>query len=217
MRIILLGPPGAGKGTQAKSMSEALGIVHIASGDLLRDHQARGTELGNTARTYMQKGLLVPDELIIGMIEERIQSTDALGGYVLDGFPRTVEQAKALEKALAKQGESIDRVANIRVSEEKLILRLGGRWICRQCQRPYHEVNSVPRKEGVCDECGVELYQREDDVPEAVSRRIKVFAEQTAPLIRYYGEKGNLLEIDGEGSIDGVRESLLNAVAQGRR
>jgi adenylate kinase len=213
LRIILLGPPGAGKGTQAKSISEALGIVHIASGDLLRDHQTRGTELGNTARSYMQKGLLVPDELIIGMIEERIQSPDAEDGYVLDGFPRTLEQARALEKALGKQGESIDRVANIRVSEKELIRRLGGRLTCRRCQRPYHEVNSAPRKKGVCDECGGELYQREDDAPEAVSRRIKVFAEQTAPLIHYYSEKGNLVEVDGEGSIDGVRESLLNAIA----
>ena len=213
MRIILLGPPGAGKGTQAKSMSESLGIVHISSGDLLRDHQARGTELGNTARSYMQKGLLVPDELIIGMIEERIRLPDAQVGYVLDGFPRTVEQAEALEKALEKQGKAIDRVANISVSEDELIQRLGGRWICRQCQTPYHEVNSVPRKEGVCDECGGELYQREDDVPEAVGRRIKVFAEQTAPLIQYYAEKGNLVEVNGEGSIEGVRESLLKAVA----
>jgi adenylate kinase len=192
-----------------------MGIVHIASGDLLRDHQARGTELGNTARSYMQQGLLVPDELIIGMIEKRIKAPDAKDGYVLDGFPRTVEQAQALEKALDEQGDSIDRVANIRVSEEELILRLGGRWICRKCQRPYHEVNSVPRKEGVCDECDGELYQRDDDDPEAVSRRLKVFAEQTAPLIQYYSEKGNLVEVDGEGSIEGVRESLLNAVAQG--
>ena len=213
MRIILLGPPGAGKGTQAKNMSESLGIVHISSGDLLRDHQTRGTELGNTARSYMQKGLLVPDELIIGMIEERIRLPDAQVGYVLDGFPRTVAQAQALEKALEKRGETIDRVANISVSEDELILRLGGRWICRQCQRPYHEVNSIPRKEGVCDECGGELYQREDDVPEAVSQRIKVFAEQTAPLIWYYSEKGNLVEVDGEGSIEGVSESLLKAVA----
>lgn len=212
MRIVLLGPPGAGKGTQAKSISDALGIVHIASGDLLRDHQARGTELGKTARSYMQKGLLVPDDLIIEMIEERIQAPDAERGYVLDGFPRTVEQAKALEEALGKRGESLDWVANIRVSEEELILRLGGRWICRRCQRPYHEVNSRPRKEGVCDECGGDLYQREDDVPEAVSRRIKVFAEQTTPLIRYYNKKGNLVDINGEGSIDEVRESLLNAL-----
>ena len=215
MRIILLGPPGAGKGTQAVSICTALGIVHISSGDLLRDHQARGTQLGNTARSYMQQGLLVPDELIIGMIEERIKSADAKEGYVLDGFPRTVEQAQALEKALEKQGESIDRVANIRVSERELVLRLGGRWICRQCQKPYHEVNSVPSKEGICDECGGELYQREDDAPEAVGQRLKVFAEQTAPLIRYYNEKGNLAEVDGEGSVDGVRELLLNALGQG--
>ena len=120
-----------------------------------------------------------------------------------------------LEKALEKQGERIDSVANIRVSERELVLRLGGRWICRQCQKPYHEVNSVPSKEGICDECGGELYQREDDAPEAVGQRLKVFAEQTAPLIRYYNEKGNLAEVDGEGSVDGVRELLLNALGQG--
>ena len=213
MRIVLLGPPGAGKGTQAKSMSDTLGIVHISSGDLLRDHQQRNTELGNAARSYMQQGLLVPDELIIGMIEERIQLPDARGGYVLDGFPRTVEQALALEKALEKQGEAIDKVVSIRVSEEELVLRLGGRWICRQCQKPYHEVNSAPRQEGVCDECEGELYQREDDASEAVSRRIRVFAEQTAPLIGYYSENGGLVEVDGEGSIEAVRELLLNAMA----
>lgn len=213
MRIILLGPPGAGKGTQAKSMSESLDIVHISSGDLLRDHQSRGTELGDTARSYMQQGLLVPDDLIIGMIEERIKLPDAQNGYVLDGFPRTVEQALALEKALEKQGETIDTVANISVSEEELILRLGGRWICRNCQRPYHEVNSAPRKHGKCDDCEGELYQREDDVSEAVSKRIKVFAEQTVPLIGYYSDKEILVQVDGEGSIEGVRKSLLNAVA----
>ena len=213
MRIILLGPPGAGKGTQAKSISVALGIVHISSGDLLRDNQERGTELGTVARSYMQQGLLVPDELIIGMIEERIQYPDAEDGYVLDGFPRTVEQAGALETALEKRGQRINKVANILVSREELILRLGGRWICRQCQTPYHEVNSVPKTKGVCDECDGELYQREDDVPEAVSRRIQVFEEQTAPLIRYYSEKGNLVDVKGEGDIDRVRKSLLSAIA----
>jgi len=213
MRIVLLGPPGAGKGTQAKSMSDTLNIVHISSGDLLRDHQQRGTELGNTARSYMQNGSLVPDDLIIDMIKERIRLPDAEGGYVLDGFPRTVEQAGALEDALKNQGEAIDWVANIRVSEEELVMRLGGRWICKQCQKPYHEINAAPHQEGVCDECGGELYQREDDVPEAVSRRIKVFAEQTAPLIQYYSRKGNLVEVNGEGSIEEVRESLINAIA----
>ena len=213
MRVVLLGPPGAGKGTQAKSMSDTLNIVHISSGDLLRDHQQRGTELGNTARSYMQNGSLVPDDLIIAMIKERIRLPDAEGGYVLDGFPRTVEQAGALEDALKNQGEAIDWVANIRVSEEELVMRLGGRWICKQCQKPYHEINAAPHQEGVCDECGGELYQREDDVPEAVSRRIKVFAEQTAPLIQYYSRKGNLVEVNGEGSIEEVRESLINAIA----
>ena len=213
MRVVLLGPPGAGKGTQAKSMSDTLNIVHISSGDLLRDHQQRGTELGNTARSYMQNGSLVPDDLIIDMIKERIRLPDAEGGYVLDGFPRTVEQAGALEDALKNQGEAIDWVANIRVSEEELVMRLGGRWICKQCQKPYHEINAAPHQEGVCDECGGELYQREDDVPEAVSRRIKVFAEQTAPLIQYYSRKGNLVEVNGEGSIEEVRESLINAIA----
>ena len=212
MRIILLGPPGAGKGTQAKAMSEAVGGIHISSGDLLRDHQDRGTELGSMARTYMQQGLLVPDNVIIGMIEDRIDSPDARSGYVLDGFPRTLEQARALDDALGKQSQNIDKVVNIQVSEEELIKRLGGRIICRQCQRPYHQVNSPPKKEGVCDSCGGELYQREDDTSEAVLRRIQVYGEQTAPLIQYYKERGNLVEVDGEGSIDGVREHLLTLV-----
>ena len=174
MRIILLGPPGAGKGTQAKSVADMLKIPHIASGDLLRDHQERGSELGNLARSYMQKGLLVPDEVIIGMIGERITSPDAEGGYVLDGFPRTMEQAQALEKALEERGQHIDQAVNIRVSEKELINRLGDRLVCRGCQRPYHQINSPPQKEGTCDACGGELYQREDDAPEAVRRRIQV-------------------------------------------
>ena len=212
MRIILLGPPGAGKGTQAKAMSEAVGGIHISSGDLLRGHQDSGTELGSMARTYMQQGLLVPDNVIIGMIEDRIDSPDAKSGYVLDGFPRTLEQARALDEALGKQSQNIDKVVNIQVSEGELLTRLGGRIICRQCQRPYHQVNSPPKKEGVCDSCGGELYQREDDTSEAVLRRIQVYGEQTAPLIQYYKERGNLVEVDGEGSIDGVREHLLTLV-----
>ena len=212
MRIILLGPPGAGKGTQAKAMSEAVGGIHISSGDLLRDHQARGTELGSMARSYMQQGLLVPDNVIIGMIQDRIEAADAEAGYVLDGFPRTLEQARALDEALSDQPQGIDKVVNISVSEQELINRLGGRLICRGCQRPYHEVNSPPAKEGACDACGGELYQREDDTSEAVLRRIQVYTEQTAPLIQFYREKGNLVEVDGEGSIEGVRESLLGLV-----
>ncbi len=215
MRIILLGPPGAGKGTQAKAMSEAVGGIHISSGDLLRDHQDRGTELGSMARSYMQQGLLVPDNVIIGMIQERIEAPDAEAGYVLDGFPRTLEQARALDEALSSQSQSIDKAVNIRVSEDELLKRLGGRLICRKCQKPFHMVNSPPKKEGECDDddCDGELYQREDDTSEAVFRRIQVYGEQTAPLIQYYREKGNLVEVDGEGSIDGVREVLLSLVS----
>lgn len=213
MRIILLGPPGAGKGTQAKRISETLGLVHISSGDLLRDHQSRGTELGVTARDYMKKGLLVPDNLIIGMIEERIRMKDTENGYILDGFPRTIEQAESLEKALNAQGEHIDKVANIVVSNEELISRLGGRWICRQCQQPFHELNSPPKTEGQCDTCDGELYQREDDRSEAVIQRIKVFGEQTNPLIDYYSNKGTLFSVNGEENIEQVGQSLIAAVS----
>ena len=213
MRIVLLGPPGAGKGTQAKAMSEAIGGIHISSGDLLRDHQDRGTELGSMARSYMQQGLLVPDNVIIGMIEDRIDAPDAESGYVLDGFPRTLEQARALDEALGKKSQSIDKAVNIKVSEDELLNRLGGRLICRKCQKPFHMVNSPPKKEGECDECDSELYQREDDTSEAVFRRIQVYGDQTAPLIEYYREKGNLVEVDGEGSIDGVRQVLLSLVS----
>ena len=212
MRIVLLGPPGAGKGTQAKALSDAIGGIHISSGDLLRDHQDRGTELGSMARTYMQQGLLVPDNVIIGMIEDRIDSPDAESGYVLDGFPRTLEQARALDEALGKQSQGIDKVVNIKVSEGELQNRLGGRLICRTCQKPFHKVNSPPKIEGECDVCDGELYQREDDTSEAVFRRIQVYGDQTAPLIQYYREKGNLVEVDGEGSIDDVREALLTLV-----
>ena len=213
MRVILLGPPGAGKGTQAKAIADTLGIVHISSGDLLRDNQARGTDLGITARSYMQQGLLVPDGLIIEMIEDRIQDEDASQGYVLDGFPRTVEQAESLGEALGKRGEYIDRVASIAVGEAELVMRLGGRWICRKCQTPYHEINLPPARNGFCDDCGGDLYQREDDTSDAVSKRIKVFKDQTAPLIDYYIQEGNLVEINGEDTIEGVRSALLNAIA----
>ena len=213
MRVVLLGPPGAGKGTQAKAIADALGIIHISSGDLLRDNQARGTDLGVTARSYMQQGLLVPDGLIIEMIEDRIQVEVASTGYVLDGFPRTVDQAEALAEALGKRGEHIDRVVSITVGEDELVTRLGGRWICRKCQTPYHEINSPPAKAGFCDHCDGDLYQREDDTSDAVSKRIKVFSDQTAPLIDYYTQEGNLVEINGEDTIEGVRSALLNALA----
>ena len=213
MNVILFGPPGAGKGTQAVKLSENLGVVHISSGDLLRKHQAEGTDLGNEAKSYMQQGLLVPDEVIIGMIEDQISAPDAESGYVLDGFPRTLEQARALEAALARQGQRIDHVLNIQVSSQELIGRLGGRWICRDCQRPYHESNSPPREEGQCDECQGALYQREDDKSEAVEKRIQVYGDQTYPLIQYYKDKGQLREINGEGDIQVVRGLLVDALS----
>lgn len=213
MRIVLLGPPGAGKGTQAKTISETLDVVHVASGDLLRENQNRGTELGKMAREYMQKGLLVPDDVIISMIQDRIANPDAANGYVLDGFPRTLEQASSLDAAISAQGQHIDKVLNIRVSNNELITRLSGRWICRDCQRPYHETNSKPKQEGICDECNGELYQREDDTSDAVGKRIQVYSYQTAPLIQYYKERGNLVEINGEQSIEDVRKDLLETIS----
>lgn len=213
MRIVLLGPPGAGKGTQAKTISETLAVIHVASGDLLRENQNRGTELGEMARGYMQKGLLVPDDVIIGMIQDRISNPDATNGYVLDGFPRTLEQASSLDAALSSQNQHIDKVLNIKVSDSELIVRLSGRWICRDCQRPYHETNSKPKKQGMCDECNGELYQREDDTSDAVSKRIQVYSNQTAPLIEYYKERGNLVEINGEQSIEDVRKDLLETIS----
>ncbi|MBH42288.1 MAG: adenylate kinase [Dehalococcoidia bacterium] len=213
MRIVLLGPPGAGKGTQAKTISETLAVIHVASGDLLRENQNKGTELGEMARGYMQKGLLVPDDVIIGMIQDRISNPDATNGYVLDGFPRTLEQASSLDAALSSQNQHIDKVLNIKVSDSELIVRLSGRWICRDCQRPYHETNSKPKKQGMCDECNGELYQREDDTSDAVSKRIQVYSNQTAPLIEYYKERGNLVEINGEQSIEDVRKDLLETIS----
>ena len=159
MRLILLGAPGAGKGTQAQAISRELGLPHIASGDLFREAQEKGTELGLMAKSYMEKGALVPDEITVRMILERISAPDSEGGFVLDGFPRTLEQAEALDRALSGRGEAIDKAVYIKVSNEELIRRLSGRWICRSCQAPYHTISSPPKVEGRCDRCGGELYQ----------------------------------------------------------
>ncbi|MBI4233477.1 MAG: adenylate kinase [Chloroflexi bacterium] len=214
MRLVLLGPPGAGKGTQAVTLRQRLGIAHIASGDLLREHQARGTPLGQKARSYMQQGLLVPDEVVIQMILERIGQPDCARGFILDGFPRTLEQAKALDRALGAQG--IDCVLYLNVSSEELVRRLGGRLTCRSCHAPYHPVTAPPRVPGRCDRCGGELYQREDDRPEAVRQRIAVYEAQTAPLVTYYREQGKLFEIDGQREAQGIAQEML-AVASGTR
>jgi adenylate kinase len=209
MRLILLGAPGSGKGTQAKNIAEKVGITHVASGDLFRAAATRGDELGKQAKYYMEKGLLVPDEITIKMILERIDAPDCSKGVMLDGFPRTLEQAKALDQALGKKKQKIDRVFYIKVSTDELVRRLSGRFICRKCQAPYHKVSSPPKKEGKCDKCGGELYQRADDTPETVRKRIEVYTKETSPLIDYYKKAKKLVEIKGEGNIDSITENII--------
>ncbi len=208
MYIIFLGAPGAGKGTQAARVVQELKLVHIATGDLFRQALGQETELGLEAKSYMEKGMLVPDEITIRMVLERISAPDCESGVVFDGFPRNLQQAEALDKALAQQGKVIDKVVYIKVSEKELLERLSGRWICRQCQAPYHEVNSPPRVWGKCDRCGGELYQRPDDTVETVKKRLQVYFAETAPLIDYYTQAGKLLEVDGEGSVDEVGKRM---------
>ena len=212
MYIILLGAPGAGKGTQAAIVARELRLVHIATGDLFRQALEQGTELGIKAKSYMERGVLVPDDITIGMVLERLSAPDCEEGAILDGFPRNLEQAEALDKALQEQAKAIDKVIYIKVSEEELIKRLSGRWICRNCQMPYHAVNSPPRVWGKCDKCGGELYQRPDDTVETVKQRLKVYFAQTAPLIDYYAKVGKLLEIGGEGGVDKVGSRIIAAL-----
>ena len=192
MNIILLGAPGAGKGTQAALLSKKLKLAHVASGDLFRQALANGTELGKQAKVYMEQGKLVPNEITIKMVLERITAPDCKDGIMLDGFPRNVEQAKALDEALKQQKKAIDKAVYIKVSEAELLKRLTGRWICRKCQAPYHEVSSPPKVAGKCDKCGGELYQRADDNTETIKKRLEVFFAETAPLIDYYSKAGKL-------------------------
>lgn len=209
MRVILLGAPGSGKGTQAEVLSREIGLVHIASGDLFRQAQKEGTELGLLAKGYMEKGLLVPDEITIRMILERIASLKKDQDFMLDGFPRTIEQAQALDKALAKEKKAIDKVLYVKVSNEELLRRLSGRWICRECQTPYHLVSSPPKVAGKCDHCGGELYQRPDDTRKTAEKRLEVYFAQTAPLIDYYQQRKKLAEIDGGRRIEEVGKDLV--------
>ena len=212
MRIVLLGPPGAGKGTQAAIIAERKRIAHVASGDLFRMHLGAGSELGVLAKTYMDRGELVPDEVTIRMVLDRTAAGDAVEGYVLDGFPRTIEQAAALDNALAGQGQALDATALIEVDTEELVRRLAGRWICRDCQTPYHEVSAPPAVAGVCDACGGALYQRDDDKPEVVRARLETYERQTAPLTGYYEQQGKLVRVDGEQAVDVVTAELLKCV-----
>lgn len=212
MYIILLGAPGAGKGTQAVMLAEKLNLVQVASGDLFRQALAQETELGKQAKVYMEKGQLVPDEITIQMVLERLAAPDCKDGAILDGFPRNLQQAKALDKALEEQSKAIDRVVYIKVSEGELLKRLSGRWICRKCQAPYHEVDSPPKVKGKCDRCGGELYQRADDNTETIKNRLEVYFAETSPLIDYYKQAGKLLEINGEGGAAEVNKRIAAAL-----
>lgn len=204
MRLILLGPPGAGKGTQAKRLVEKYGIPQISTGDMLRAALKAGTELGIKAKTFMDAGKLVPDEVVIGLIEERIKEADCVNGFMLDGFPRTVAQADALNGVMAKSSLKLDHVISIDVANEELVVRLTGRRTCRACGAGFHISFDPPKKEGVCDKCGGELYQRDDDSEATIRNRLKVYSDQTEPLIAYYKKAGLLRPIDGTGSIDDI-------------
>ena len=209
--MVLLGPPGAGKGTQAGRLADGLRVTRVASGDLFREHRRNDTELGRLARSYMDKGVLVPDNVTIRMVTDWINEPEQAEGFVLDGFPRNIAQAEALDRELAGSG-GIDHVLCIRISEQELLKRLAGRLVCRNCQTAYHEHLSPPQVAMECDECGGELYQREDDRPEAVKTRIEVYLKETEPLIGYYSDADILREIDGEAPIDEVARALMAAV-----
>lgn len=210
MFVVLLGAPGAGKGTQAVILAERLGVAHVATGDMFREALRQGTELGLKAKEYMDRGQLVPDEITIGMLLERISRPDCQKGCLLDGFPRTLEQAQALDSALAQRGEQVDKVIYIKVELEELVSRLAGRWTCPTCGAVYHERNQPPRQPGVCDRDGTPLYQRDDDKPETVQRRLDVYFQQTAPLIDYYARAGKLVEVDGAQPIEDVTNDMAS-------
>jgi len=211
--LLLLGGPGAGKGTQADVLCQEFQLPHVASGDLFRDNLKRATPLGQLAKQYMDRGELVPDDVTIKMIRERLQQPDAKGGALLDGFPRTVPQAVALDTLLAEFGGQVTTVLYIKVSEQVLLDRLSGRWMCRGAQQhAYHLLYNPPKVAGKCDVDGTELYQRDDDTAEVQARRIKVFMEQTAPLISFYQQRGQLVEVDGGQGIQAVTEALRAAV-----
>ncbi len=210
--IVFLGPPGAGKGTQAQRIAEEYGLVHVSSGDLFRENLKAETELGKHAKTFIDRGELVPDDVTIGMIRERLSRPDCEQGALLDGFPRTPAQAEALSVMLREFNAAVNLVPFISVPEEILVSRLSGRWTCRASGHVYHESFNPPAKPGVCDLDGSDLYQRDDDKPETVLNRIKVYQEQTAPLIRFYQENGLLVEIDGTKPIDEVSTALLHAI-----
>ncbi len=211
--IILIGPPASGKGTQAARLREALGVAHIASGDLFRENIKNGTALGQTAKAYMDRGELVPDEITIAMVMARLEQPDCARGVLFDGFPRTIAQAQALDEALAARGQGISAVLYVNVPDEVLIERVSGRVVCRVCGESYHLRFRPPQRPGICDKDGGELFQRDDDKPEAVRQRLQVYRAQTSPLVDYYRQRGILREVDGDQPVDDVTAALRAALA----
>ena len=210
MKIIMLGAPGAGKGTQAKKIAAKYNIPHISTGDIFRANIKNGTELGKKAKTYMDQGLLVPDDLVVDLVVVRVGQDDCERGYVLDGFPRTIPQAEALTKALADMGQKVDYAIDVDVPDENIVRRMSGRRACVGCGATYHVVYAPTKKEGICDTCGGELILRDDDKPETVQKRLNVYHEQTQPLIDYYTEAGILKTVDGTVDIDDVFQSIVD-------
>jgi adenylate kinase len=217
VRIIFLGPPGAGKGTQARELARESSLPQIATGDMLREQMTGGTPLGREAKQYYDRGELVPDDLILRMIHERLDQPDAARGFLFDGFPRNLAQAEALERLVKELGQSIDGVFYLDVGEPELLRRLTGRRVCRKCGETFHVVSNPPKTAGVCDTCGGELYQRPDDSEETVKNRLAVYATQTKPLLDYYRARALVTTIYGEGAIDAVRGALRTAAARGAR
>lgn len=209
MNIIMLGAPGAGKGTQAKKIAAKYDIPHISTGDIFRANIKNGTELGNKAKTYMDQGLLVPDELVVDLVVDRVQRDDCKNGYVLDGFPRTIPQGEALDKALAALGDKVDYAIDVNVPDENIVNRMGGRRACVGCGATYHLVYAPTKTEGICDVCGKELILRDDDKPETVQKRLNVYHEQTQPLIDYYTNAGILKTVDGTVDINDVFAAIV--------
>jgi adenylate kinase len=212
VRLVLLGPPGAGKGTQARALAALWGIPQVSSGDLLRAVVREDSDLGREAASYMDRGQLVPDELVLKLIAERLKNKDARKGFILDGFPRNVSQAEALGKGLDRAGLKLDKAVAVIVPDEEIVKRISGRRTCAKCNAMYHVAFEPPAKPGVCDKCGGELYQREDDAEETVRERLKVFAEATRPLLDHYGQQGLLAQVNGVGPTDEVEKRILSAV-----
>ncbi|AZS17430.1 adenylate kinase [Paenibacillus motobuensis] len=210
MNVLFMGPPGAGKGTQAEVIVNEFGIPHISTGDAFRLAMKQGTPVGMKAKEYIDKGLLVPDDVTVGIVRERLQQSDCENGFLLDGFPRTLSQAEALEELLNELGRKLEHVINLKVDRDKLMARLTGRRICKSCGSTYHVIFNPPAQEGVCDKCGGELYQRSDDNEESVGTRLDEYINKTAPLLKFYEDKGLLRQVDGEQEIDSVSKEIVS-------